>query len=152
MWLKARILKKQEGGARRIFVHFTDWDSRWDEWIRPDVDAFRLAPVGFYTGCNTSRADFRVGDRVEVYITRPLPRSWIPAIVRKVHRQQVKVEYHCESRRHEYWFHAKSLEIRHTPSIRPPIVKPGFSARLVPPLPQPSSSSDSLVHQEPEPS
>eukprot|EP00466_Bigelowiella_natans_P011110 jgi/Bigna1/91514/estExt_fgenesh1_pg.C_1030050 len=120
MWLRAQIVKKQRsqdlgvGGAiTRLFVHFTNWDNRWDEWINPDVDSYRFAPPGFYTGGgNDTRTPYTVGEKVQVYITRPLPRQWKLAVVRKVHRQQIKVEYFSDSRRHEYWFHAKSMEIR----------------------------------------
>jgi len=103
MWLRAQIVKKQRsqdlgvGGAiTRLFVHFTNWDNRWDEWINPDVDSYRFAPPGFYTGGgNDTRTPYTVGEKVQVYITRPLPRQWKLAVVRKVHRQQVSIRRAC---------------------------------------------------------
>jgi len=133
MWLKAEVVKTERpvvsgGGGTRIFVHFENWDSRWDEWINADVDTYRFAPPGYYTSCNNVRANFKIGERVKVYITRPLPRSWRPAVVRKIHRQQVKVEYYSDGRRHEYWFHVKSMEIRHLPPIAPAPIRPGLKS------------------------
>lgn len=122
MWLKAEIKKRVQGasGSSRVFVHFSDWEDRWDEWILLDNATFRFAPAGFYTGTCEDMIKFHPGERVEVYLTRPLPRIWRPARVRKIHRQQVKVEFVSEGRRHEYWFHSKSLEIRKLSSVSPP--------------------------------
>jgi hypothetical protein len=117
MWLKARIDKtsvvRVPGGAGGVFVHYLDWDSRWDEWILPEKDSFRFAAAGYYTTAGETKAQFPVGGEVEVFVTRPLPRCWRLAVVKKIHQLQIKVEYFAENgRRHEYWFHSKSGEIR----------------------------------------
>jgi len=154
MWLKAKVVKRQQSGVgsgsmTRVFVHFTNWDSKWDEWIRTDTDFYRFAPLGFYTLQDYSRANFKFGERVEVYITRPSPRKWRPAVVRKVHRQQIKVEYYSEGRRHEYWFHNKSMEIRSLAEGAPSAydeVSP--SSPLRPPIQLRTSSSSSMEPSE----
>lgn len=87
-WSEAEVLKIDELG-HRIFVTFTYWESKWDEWISNVHE--RTAPLHahtYYPG-----GQLKVGQRVEVMDSY---KKWLEAfVIEEIGREEVCFKPAC---------------------------------------------------------
>jgi OTU-like cysteine protease/RNA binding activity-knot of a chromodomain len=106
-WDEAEIIKRED---ERAFVHFLNWDSKWDEWVNTKDEGYRFAAFRRYSQTDV---DHGYTQHQQVYVCPPniIPRVWVNGYVRKIDKSQLQVQYQHKGRKVQYWFHAESLEI-----------------------------------------
>eukprot|EP00940_MAST-03C_sp_MAST-3C-sp2_P000069 g69.t1 len=108
VWCPAKVVSINRGSGK-VFVTFTDWTSKFDEWI--DRASPRLKPHGthVYLGPQTP---LTVGQRIDVFDEHPCQRKHIPAIVIEEKRDSVKVHFEGYQSKFDEWISRESGRIR----------------------------------------
>eukprot|EP00455_Lapot_gusevi_P003072 TRINITY_DN11266_c0_g2_i5.p1 TRINITY_DN11266_c0_g2~~TRINITY_DN11266_c0_g2_i5.p1 ORF type:complete len:529 (-),score=75.73 TRINITY_DN11266_c0_g2_i5:81-1667(-) len=107
-WLAAQVEKVRPG---EIFVHYLDWDRKWDEWISLEQNPWRIVDFGTYSS-GPKTVLYGLRELVEVYAPKPPPARWIQGSIRKVNGGQVLVEYNIDAKQYHHWFHVSTDAIR----------------------------------------
>lgn len=110
------------GGATlsRVFVHYSGWDSKWDEWVDARAEPHRLAAFGTFSAQSRAPAAFAAHQWVWVYHRRAGAAGWALGFVRRVDGAQVQVEYQAGAKIFQHWFHATTGEVRGHSGPPPP--------------------------------
>lgn len=114
-WIGAKILKVDSDASdthpKRVFVHYIDWDSKWDEWIDVRSQSFRVSEFGRFSSGEPDAHTFRMHQWVRCYHLKNKPNQWTAGYVRNIDGNQIQIEYQLNEKIYHYWYHVHTNEV-----------------------------------------
>lgn len=150
-WIEAEVVQREidRYGIEKVLIHYSGWDSRWDEWI-DTRDSHRFARLGKYSGADGPLRSRPNGRQKPLFEPRQTvlaclatdPGNRVKGLVLDVEGAQVRVEYRGDRGRARRWFHYDLGEIMPHSGT-----SPGSSMRVVsvPPTGSTPKQTDTIV-------